>query len=111
MINDVLQGSGPCLVERIDLSENVLYYDLATLQQQQRVVGFVVPSQQLVELYQPVVSNNCILSNGYCWVENARGPIFDQRSGNDPYIRLKYNNKTASVDVMPYTGKLEVTYN
>lgn len=108
MINDALLGGGPCLVERIDLSDNVLY-DLTTLLQQ-RMIGFVVPSEQLVELEQPVGANNCNLANGYCWVENSNGPVFDQKVLNKPYLALKYQKKIAKINIEPYTGKLLVTY-
>ncbi len=105
---DALGNSGRCLIERIDLSSNV-EFDFQTTQQN-RMIAFVVPAQQLVELYLPDNQTGCNLLNGYCWVENASGPIFDQKSVNNPYIRLKNNNKAANINVMPYTGKLEVTY-
>lgn len=92
-------NSGPCLVERIDLSSGIEFDPGTTINE--RIIAFVVPAQQIVELFYQATKG---------WKENPSGPVFDKKIGNNPYLRLKYNKKTASINVMPYTGKLEVTY-
>jgi len=88
-------GSGSCLIERIDLTTDVSYDPGSIIQE--RIIAFSVPSQQIMELQQQPVG----------WVENAAGPRFDQ----SPYFVLKYRDKTASISVEAFTGKLLVTYN
>jgi len=109
-VSNAISGSGECLVERIDLSPGVSY-DSTTVGLN-RVIGYSVPSSQIVELYQQTNQPSCTSANGYCWLENVSGPLFNQKSSNSSsYFTLKYRDKTATINIEPFTGKLQVQYN
>lgn len=106
--SDALAGKGDCLVERINLTKNVTFTEISKYNPRYRIIGFRVPSQQTVELFCP---ESCGGPN--IWQENPLGPKFDL-GGPGPdhnYFKLKYNNKTATIKIEPYTGKLIVVYN
>ena len=80
-----------------------------------RVIGFKVPSQQVVELCQAPFSNppawTCPVAPEETLGENLAGPVFNFVNTGRPYLIMNYRNKRASINFEPYTGKLNVVYN
>lgn len=105
---DALAGTGACLIEKINLTNNVTFDELGIYNARYRIIGFRVPSQQTTELFCP---NPCgtVEETTNSWQENPSGPVFNQ-GVPEGYFKLKYNNKRATIKIEPYTGKLEVVY-
>ncbi|MEK7534937.1 MAG: prepilin-type N-terminal cleavage/methylation domain-containing protein [Patescibacteria group bacterium] len=106
ILYQVIHG-GPCIIERVNLSTGVSFNTSAL--PGQRIIGFRVPSQQVVEICRAPFTRQawtCTTS----WGENPAGPVFNQVNGG-PYLIMDYRNKRASINFEPYTGKLNVVYN
>lgn len=105
---DARNGSGDCLVERVNLSSGVTF-TLLPYMWRNRVIAYRAPSQQLVEL---LCERPCENGANH-WQENPSGPKFDQAgvsNANGIYFELNFSLKTARVKYAPYSAKLTVDY-
>lgn len=106
-------GSGTCLIEKVELTKGVTYKDFSTYNIHAKLIAFKVPTQQVSEIYCPGPCGGN--GNVYTLLEP---PLFLQRGENNlpvnppsnTYFKLKYNDKTATIEIEPYTGKLVVVY-
>jgi prepilin-type N-terminal cleavage/methylation domain-containing protein len=114
ILDQAIRGTGACLVERVNLSSGIRFGDDAL--PGPRVIGFKVPSQQVVELCQAPFFNppawTCPFTPETLG-ENLAGPVFNFVNPGRPYLIMNYDskNKHADINFEPYTGKLNVVYN
>lgn len=109
ILYQVISG-GPCIVERVNLGKGI-NFDNSDLPGP-RVIGFKVPSQQVVEICKAPIANVWACTTN--WGENPAGPLFDfvnPPGPNTPYLKINYKNKKADVRIEKFTGKLTVEYN
>ncbi|MEK7171237.1 MAG: prepilin-type N-terminal cleavage/methylation domain-containing protein [Patescibacteria group bacterium] len=106
VVTDSTTGSGPCLVERVDLAKGVEFGDIS-INPRHRIIAFRVPTQQVTEIDCQTNGSDCPtkLPPVFRLIEP---PLFAGTNGK--YLELIYNSKKATIKIESYTGKLKVEY-
>lgn len=104
--NDAHNGSGSCLVERINLTKGVKFDRADPYNLDFKILAFRVPSQQLTEIYCPHNCSRYDPSHNFTVVPE---PLFNLYA-EGVYLQLADKNKKATIKIESYTGKLIVQY-